>query len=217
MPFMCKKVVCFDLDDTLYKEIDFLESAFMEIAVSIGKPELSQQMIEWYRKGENTFQRLNVTLGVDAPLTDYLNIYRNHKPKISLLAGVEETLEELKCRGIVLGLITDGRSVSQRNKIEALCLDKWFANENIIISEEFGSEKTDENNFRYFNIKYPKARFFYVGDNPKKDFISPNNLGWETICLLDDGNNIHKQNFEVNNSMCPQRLINKITDLKKIL
>ena len=26
------RVVCFDLDDTLYKEIDFLESAYKDIA-----------------------------------------------------------------------------------------------------------------------------------------------------------------------------------------
>lgn len=29
---MRKRVVVFDLDDTLYKEIDFLKSAYMEIA-----------------------------------------------------------------------------------------------------------------------------------------------------------------------------------------
>ena len=32
MPSMCKKVVCLDLDDTLYKEIDFLKSAYRHIA-----------------------------------------------------------------------------------------------------------------------------------------------------------------------------------------
>jgi len=32
MPCMCNKVVVFDLDDTLYKEIDFLKSAYSYIA-----------------------------------------------------------------------------------------------------------------------------------------------------------------------------------------
>ena len=31
-PFSSKKVVCFDLDDTLYKEKDFLISAYSEVA-----------------------------------------------------------------------------------------------------------------------------------------------------------------------------------------
>ena len=37
--------------------------------------------------------------------------------------------------------------------------------------------------------------YVYIGDNPHKDFITPNKLGWTTICLLDRGQNIHKQNF----------------------
>ena len=49
---MCNKVVVFDLDDTLYKEIDFLKSAYKEIATSIGNPELIQQMLEWYKNGD---------------------------------------------------------------------------------------------------------------------------------------------------------------------
>lgn len=193
MPFMCKKVVCFDLDDTLYKEIDYLTSAYGEIAASVGHPELLPQMVKWYREGENVFQKLNQFLGVDKPIEAYLKIYRNHIPTISLSDGVEDTLNELKHRGVILGLITDGRSVGQRNKIKALGLEKWFDDENIIISEELGSEKTDYKNFKYFEQKYPEHSFVYIGDNPKKDFIVPNRFGWQTVMLKDDGRNIHKQ------------------------
>ena len=190
---MCKKVVCFDLDDTLYKEIDYLTSAYGEIAASVGHPELLPQMVKWYREGENVFQKLNQFLGVDKPIEAYLKIYRNHIPTISLSDGVEDTLNELKHRGVILGLITDGRSVGQRNKIKALGLEKWFDDENIIISEELGSEKTDYKNFKYFEQKYPEHSFVYIGDNPKKDFIVPNRFGWQTVMLKDDGRNIHKQ------------------------
>ncbi len=41
----------------------------------------------------------------------------------------------------------------------------------------------------------PAAEYVYVGDNPKKDFIAPNSLGWLTIGLRDDGRNIHKQDL----------------------
>lgn len=193
MPFMCKKVVCFDLDDTLYKEIDYLTSAYGEIAASVGHPVLVPQMVMWYREGENVFQKLNQLLCIETPIESYLKIYREHYPTITLSDGVEDTLDELKHRGFILGLISDGRSVGQRNKIKALKLDRWFDDENIIISEEFGSEKTDEKNFKYFEQKYPEHSFVYVGDNPKKDFIVPNKLGWQTIMLKDDGRNIHRQ------------------------
>jgi len=193
MQSMCKKVVCFDLDDTLFKEIDYLTSAYGEIAAFVGHPELAPQMVKWYSEGENVFKKLNQALDADIPIADYLKIYRNHLPSISLSDGVEDTLNELKHRDITMGLITDGRSVGQRNKINALKLNRWFDDENILISEEFGSEKTDEKNYNFFVQRYPEHSFVYVGDNPKKDFIIPNHLGWQTIMLKDDGRNIHKQ------------------------
>ena len=48
MQSMCKKVVCFDLDDTLYKEIDYVQSAFNEIAAFVGHSELLSKMLQWY-------------------------------------------------------------------------------------------------------------------------------------------------------------------------
>lgn len=63
----------------------------------------------------------------------------------------------------------------------------------IIISEEFGSEKPNLKNFEYFENIYGKASYFYVGDNVGKDFIAPNKLNWITICLEDNGLNIHIQ------------------------
>ena len=95
-----------------------------------------------------------------------------------------------------MGIITDGRSVTQRNKIEALGLEDTF--DDIIISEEFGSSKPSEENYLYFEKKYGNSNFTYIGDNTVKDFVTPNSLGWNTLCLLDDGNNIHKQNLDLN-------------------
>ena len=54
MPSMCKKVVVFDLDDTLYKEIDYLKSAFQEIADyfrdQYGIYVLWGEMLRYYRE-----------------------------------------------------------------------------------------------------------------------------------------------------------------------
>ena len=213
---MRKKVVCFDLDDTLYKEIDFLESAYGEIATSVGKAELVSLMMKWYYDSENVFHNLNQYLRLNKPITEYLSIYRNHIPNISLSEGVEDTLDELAHRGVIFGLITDGRSISQRNKIKALGLERWFENKNIIISEEFGSEKTDERNFRYFIDYYSEALFSYVGDNPKKDFVVPNLLHWKTIMVKDDGRNIHKQEAVPEGNL-PQITINEIKELSDFI
>ena len=197
------KIICFDLDDTLYKEIDYLKSGYWKIAELIARRyrlscnDVYDKMYDWYRSGENAFSKVNDYYGLDNPIGDYLNIYRYHHPNISLNEGVSETLTSLKDQGYMLGLISDGRTITQKNKIEALGLDLFFDDDNIVISEEFGSEKPSLANYQYFMTKYPDAESFtYVGDNPQKDFIAPNKLGWKTICLLDDGNSIHRQIFD---------------------
>ena len=209
-------VCCFDLDDTLYKEIDFLKSAYREIASSVGRPDIADQMVTWYDEGKNVFESLNEYLGKDTPLATYLDIYRRHKPSISLSEGVEDTLNKMKDKGVVMGLITDGRSISQRNKMRALGLERWFGERDIIISEEFGSEKTDRRNFCYFLDRYPRRSYLYVGDNTQKDFLVPNQLGWMTVCLLDDGRNIHKQDFNVDDLKLPKKCISDIRQLIRI-
>ena len=50
----------------------------------------------------------------------------------------------------------------------------------------------------------------------KKDFVAPNRLGWRTVCLKDDGRNIHSQNIEIAEVQKPQFIIDKLTDLIKV-
>ncbi len=198
------RVFIFDLDDTLYKEIDFLKSAYREIANVIGHPEAFDFMLYSYLCGVNVFKRVIDRYDLTFTIDQLLDIYRNHKPDISLEQDTITTLDELKARGIIMCLLTDGRSVTQRNKIEALGLYRWFAQEDILISEEFGHGKPALECYQYFRERYPEAQFTVIGDNPTKDFLTPNQLGWITICLLDDGHNIHKQDFSLSKTYLPQ-------------
>ena len=173
-------------------------------------------MLVAYREGDNAFEALNIFLGLNLPASDYLYIYRNHKPKIALSEDVVRMLDTLKVKGVRIGLITDGRSVQQRNKIEALGLSRWMDAEDIVISEEFGSEKPALANYAYFMERYPECHdFTYVGDNLKKDFVAPNALGWLTVCLKDDGRNIHKQDFMyLAEEAVPKRLIGNLMEIR---
>lgn len=226
---MYKKVVVFDLDDTLYKEIDFLKSGYRKVAELVEKRygiearEVYNHLLTWYYKKENPFGLLNETYGLDNPIEDYLNVYRYHHPDIVLPDGVEETLDELEAQGVGLGIITDGRAISQQNKIEALGLTKWFEKEFVFINEKPEHCKPSHWSFsrlmRQYYSKCPDAEysFYYVGDNPQKDFLAPKELGWETICLLDDGRNIHKQEFNMPTVNIPDYKLVSICDIIKIV
>lgn len=192
-----KKVVVFDLDDTLYKEIDFLKSAYQEIAdwlhKSYHKNDVYPFMWQCYRQGKNVFEAVNQYFELNTPIEIYLNKYRTHMPQISLSDEVKYVLATCSQKGYTLGLMTDGRELTQRNKINALKLVQYINEADIVISESFGYSKPSKEGYVYFQNKYPNTQYYYVGDNVKKDFISANLLGWTTICLKDDGRNIHRQ------------------------
>lgn len=209
-----KKIVVFDLDDTLMKEIDYLKSAYREIAVYVDhqNDELYEKMFSLYQKGENVFSFI-IQEYSQITIDQLLNLYRNHLPDIHLADGAITLLNTCKKKDFILGLITDGRSITQRNKLKAVGIESYF-NE-IIISEEFGSEKPDRRNFKTFD-KY-EGQKYYIADNTAKDFVTPNKLGWTTICVLDNGQNIHEQKFSLSPIYLPEYKIASLEEVEGII
>ncbi|MBA3284850.1 MAG: HAD family hydrolase [Nitrosopumilus sp.] len=195
-----KTFFIFDLDDTLFYELDFLKSAYKNISKQLSaiiNKDIYEDMLELYHKKENTFNWLTDKYKNVAPfLTNewLLKEYREHIPTIALSDETSNFLQKARSCAIPMGLITDGRSLTQRNKLKALDIDKYFTD--IIISEEFGSEKPDERNYLYFVNKYPGKEFYFFGDNTSKDFIVPIKLGWTLICIKNSGYSIHLQDLD---------------------
>jgi putative hydrolase of the HAD superfamily len=210
------KVIAFDLDDTLYKEIDFLKSAYIEIASIVDKSHsenLYNNMISNYYKGNNVFKFISETYPAYT-VERLLKIYREHYPSISLSNEEWNVLLKLKTEAIT-GLITDGRSLTQRNKIKALGLENYF--DKIVISEEIGYSKPDIRLFNEFK-KYDVSQYYYVANDTRKDFVTPNRIGWITICLLDVNNqNIQKQDFSLSEYYLPQIKIKTLNALLNII
>jgi putative hydrolase of the HAD superfamily len=212
------RVIIFDLDDTLYKEVDFLRSGYHAIVNRIYSDfsyKLNfENLFTLYVKGNNVFNYIVEKKISNIITIDYLlNIYRDHMPVITLEEGALKLFKEFKVRGYKLGIITDGRSKTQRNKLKALGVIDLF--DEIVISEEFGSEKPALENYKYFVIKFPEANYFYIGDNIRKDFVTPNRLGWTTIGIKDIHKlNIHSQEVKVSNEYLPKEWISSLSELK---
>lgn len=209
---MNSKTIVFDLDDTLVKEIDYLKSAFRDIAtwIDAANGNLYNQMLCWYIAKENVFARLS-SLYPNISLAMLKTRYRNHQPHFEAYSHVKEYLELLKSRGFKLGLITDGFSITQRNKLKALGIESLF--DLIVISEDFGSEKPNMANYEVFH-QFATDEYFYVGDNTSKDFLAPNRLGWKTICVLNDGDNIHQQSFDRESIYLPWKMVKTILEIE---
>ncbi len=213
---MSNYVFVFDLDDTLYKEIDFLKSAYRYIASVVDKNNsniLYRRMLGDYYEGKNVFQLLTQSYN-QFSIDSLLDLYRTHYPNISLDNEIYTTLYFLKGKGKT-GLITDGRSITQRNKISALGLENFF--DKIIISEEVGFSKPDIRMFQKFQVDND-SKCFYIANDTSKDFLAPNQLGWDTVCLLDNDNiNIRKQDFCLDKEYLPNIKIANFSELKSII
>ncbi len=186
----------FDLDDTLYAEADYVRSAFAcagdLVARLYGVQHAAARLMAMKQAGQaDPIAALWAEAGLpSAGRAGVIAAMRAHVPDIRLRPGAKDVLDRLRKSGRGFGVMTDGRSVTQRAKLAALqCLDAGL----IMISQESGFEKPDARCYQAFEAHAPGARFGYVGDNPRKDFVGAHAAGWETVMLADDGGHIHRQ------------------------
>ncbi|WP_408899656.1 HAD family hydrolase [Nocardioides sp. R1-1] len=189
-----------DLDDTLYPEIDFVASGFRAVARALGErapsvgPGLLPAMWERYQAGQNAFAWAAEHLaahGVHVSVAAMLRCYRTHDPDIAPGPGVRRFLDDVVALGAGVSLLTDGRSITQRNKVRALGLTRYLTD--LVISEEVGVGKPDARSYRLLEERHPGKRFVCIADNTAKDFVVPARLGWRSVCLRDTGRHIHPQ------------------------
>jgi putative hydrolase of the HAD superfamily len=176
------KTVCvFDLDDTLYPEADYIESGIKAVCSAVEELHcinVFESIFELWKQGEADWLS-SVCEMAGLPIAckpSLLWIYRLHSPDIQLNQQVRATLAELG-KTCHLAILTDGRSMTQRLKLKALGLSDIP----VYISEEFSSEKPGLKRFEQITYDFEAVNYFYIGDNPLKDFFAPNQLGWETI------------------------------------
>lgn len=184
----------FDLDDTLYPEVDYVRSGFAYLGALVERlygVDLAPRLRKAHQEGES--DALGAALlgtGLPSGLKEHLVLaYRYHQPTLTLHAGARELLDECKARGCPLFLITDGRSVTQRLKIEALGLTGFF--DDVFISEEIGKGKPDPLAFLTAQERGGSGSWVYVADNPAKDFQAPRGLGWTTVGVRHSCSRVH--------------------------
>jgi putative hydrolase of the HAD superfamily len=121
-----------------------------------------------------------------------LEWHREHPPEISLYPDARRFLTHLARAGTPIVLLTDGRSTTQRHKIDALGISSVFTS--ILISEETGLTKIDAKAFSNAAAHHPRRHpLTYFGDNPSKDVDHPMSMGWQVFLMLNRGDNVHPQ------------------------
>jgi len=184
--------VVFDLDDTLYPERGYAFSGFAAVAEAFADRlgdagQSAERMRRLFDSGHRSrvFNMLLVELGWKedpALVQEIIEVYRTHHPTIRLFDDAGGMLKKLRPE-YRLGLLTDGRSATQRRKIDALGLRERF--ESILITSELGPGfgKPSPRPFEFIStrLQVVGSRSVYVADNLVKDFAGPNALGWMTV------------------------------------
>ncbi|MBW7990664.1 MAG: HAD family hydrolase [Planctomycetes bacterium] len=198
--------VIFDLDDTLYDEIEYCKSGFTAAAeflanrsestsansttVQADMKRISAALWEQFRTGNRT-KTFNAALDElelaydDELILGLIEVYRQHKPKITLPPDSRDALCELSTK-YTLALLTDGFLPGQQLKVQALGIEKYF--KAIVYTEQLGREfwKPSPVGFEKIlqSLEVRPENAVYIADNEKKDFIAPNKLGFATIQIL---------------------------------
>jgi putative hydrolase of the HAD superfamily len=198
MTFGIRRVVVFDLDDTLYPERDYARSGLREagrVALErfgiAGFGEVAVSLFDSGRRGD-IFQQALRMLGLSdtsgSLVATMRDAYRSHRPTLRMFEDVEGAIPELQSSG-PLALITDGYLPPQRLKVEALGIQEVFRT--IVYTEQLGREHWKPSPAGFIAVERacqaaPKE-CVYIGDNPAKDFIAPRQRGWRTIRVRREG------------------------------
>jgi len=204
------EVVLLDLDDTILSLSetalrlwrDVCERYAARLEVRIGSEALFEALREattrfWRdpesrRWGPHDLERARRVIAADAfdrtgagsgglafELADTFS--RERLETITPFPGAIETVRSLRERGVRLGMVTNGRSRTQREKIDRFGLAPLF--DCIAVEEEFGVGKPDPRVFRHVleRLEGDPARSWMVGDNLEADVRGAQGVGIHAI------------------------------------
>ncbi|WP_053375467.1 HAD family hydrolase [Paenibacillus sp. FJAT-27812] len=117
-----------------------------------------------------------------------LQLQRNYEleqTRLTLRDGAAALFEQLRDGGMDIGLITNGPTKHQMNKIKALELLNWVDEKAVYISDGIGMAKPDPDVFHHVQQRaaFLPEQMVYVGDAWHNDIAPSSQAGWFPIWL----------------------------------
>jgi len=183
------KVLIFDLDDTLYPEIDFFNEGlqsvaeFIETKYELPKDEVLIDLQKLYTAHGRNFLFNTWTDNNRLPkrlIREMVSVYRQHPIKLSI---PDDNLAAISNFAGNKYLVTDGNKIVQKNKINSFGLSKIL--KKCFITNQYGIQFQKPSLYCFDLIRQREnvdwSDLVYVGDNPSKDFVSLNSVGAITV------------------------------------
>ena len=130
-------------------------------------------------------------------INNLVSKFRNHFPNIHFYDDVIPFITYLKTNGIKVGIITDGYTNAQHQKLKSLNADNYF--DEIILTDMYGREywKPHPKAFEIMKerLEVEFDEMIFVGDNPEKDFFISNIYPIKTVRIFRNGIHMDKDYF----------------------
>lgn len=188
-------IVVFDLDDTLYDELTYVQSGFRAVAgylrdaYGISADKALDWMMGRLAGGRGTiFDDLLREAGIYSQrrVRKCLAVYRSHPPQIQLDPAADACLTRLARLGYPLYIVTDGHKGVQDRKLCALGLRSRVSH--CYITHRYGKRHAKPSSYCFQKICVREGaspdQVVYVADNPHKDFVGIKPLGFKTVRLM---------------------------------
>ena len=214
------------MDDTLFPESEFVRSGFEEVdrylLKNLSINNFFPRAWKKFTSGNRGFifnqvlQDINYDGDVGVLVNELVTIYREHIPSIELFDDAKWALEYYS-KIAPLALLSDGYFNTQKNKVKSINIDAYF--QEYYLTDQWGARywkpstfvfKKVEDDFKSFGNK-----FVYVSDNPAKDFVAPNQLGWDSIHIKREFGEYNGINIPSNGK--PRATINSLFELNEII
>jgi len=197
------KAVLFDIDDTLFPSSEFADAARLsaveaivaaglEVDPAVAMDELADVVREFSSNYGHHFDQLVVRLaphlreGVHKALVVAAGVRAYHETKALLrpFPDAVRCLAALSRTPLLRGVLTNGLTIKQAEKLVRLGLHEAFSPGALFISEDLGVAKPHPRIFQIAceALGVDPGSVLYVGDNPVKDIDAAHEAGLVT-CL----------------------------------
>jgi putative hydrolase of the HAD superfamily len=184
------RAVVFDLDDTLYPEVEFVYSGYRAVSDAVRQHlgfDIVSELVQLFETGQRgdlftPVLKTHLDTVTEEYVRELVGVYRQHLPSIVPFPEARQVLDVLQ-RTYRLALVSDGYHAVQARKLEALGLGGYF--NPVIFSDAFGRDfwKPHPRPFEecISRLSLAASAIVYVGDNPNKDFKTARQMTMKTI------------------------------------
>ena len=200
------KAILFDVDDTLYDQVVPFQKAYEDLfegRYDLPVEELykrsryySDEVFEKTQRGEMSVKEMHIyrvqqafrSFGIhitDEEALTFQQLYAANQKTLTISETMSEIIKLCQAKGIKMGVITNGPSNHQWNKVKALNVMDYIPKEYIFVSGDVGVAKPQLEIFNHVQTKMnlnPQQTLF-IGNTFSSDIIGAKQAGWKAIWL----------------------------------